>query len=102
MTAEAVVRELFPKDRIAERWWSSGGAGGPWVVARSMARRRESETLDFESRAALDNDALSLITPRMSLIVVSLPMDCVGEKKLRRLREEITDNERTDLIITGF
>lgn len=80
--ADAVAREPSPRVRRVLRWWGSGGVvGGLWVVARRTARWRE-RVFGFESRVALDREALSLITPIRSLSFVILPMDTRGEREL--------------------
>lgn len=41
MAAEAVARELWPKERRVWRCFGLGGVRGSWVVARRRARFRE-------------------------------------------------------------
>lgn len=85
-SAEAVVRELSPRASKKEMRWSSGGTEGLWVVTRRTARWREMVS-GFDSTAAFDNEALSLMIPMRSLRVVILPMD-----KRRKTKNE---KERT-------
>lgn len=71
MRVEAVAREPSPRWMSAEMRLSSGGCGGAWVVARRTARRR----VGFDSRDALESDALSLMRPKRSLKLIVLPME---------------------------
>lgn len=78
--AEAVARELSPRERRVVRWWLSGGVEGEWVVARRTARWRES-VFGFEVTVTLDREILSLNTPMRSLSFVFRTIDTKDLKR---------------------
>lgn len=88
MHAHAVLRDPWPKVRMASTRLFAGGVAGPWVVARTIALCIE-EVLGGDNRVDLIIEPLSLRIPMKFLSFFGRPMNTKqGEKRTEDRRRE--------------